>query len=168
MKGRIYWGLATLIILLIGVSAVLLMRNTDTEQGEKVSLPEPKGEEPHHEVKISEADNNGKNAQIAQPVEQDVQVSQPPITQTHTGPLTYHAELLKTNPVKALRLQTEERGHWSAEWVPPFPPDDTEAQEFARARYLLEYYHHNFGDLLDTPGYEKEAKEYDKAYQLSR
>ena len=31
MTRRIYWGIATLIILLIGVSAVLLLRNTDTE-----------------------------------------------------------------------------------------------------------------------------------------
>lgn len=31
MTRRIYWGLATLIILLIGVSAFLLLQNTDTE-----------------------------------------------------------------------------------------------------------------------------------------
>ena len=31
MKSRIYWGVALLIILLIGVSVFMLMRNTDTE-----------------------------------------------------------------------------------------------------------------------------------------
>lgn len=31
MTRRIYWGIATLIILLIGVSTVLMMQNTDTE-----------------------------------------------------------------------------------------------------------------------------------------
>ena len=38
----------------------------------------------------------------------------PIVSQTYNSPLTYHAELLETNPVKALRLQAEERGHWSA------------------------------------------------------
>jgi len=85
----------------------------------------------------------------------------------YTGPLTFHAELLKTNPVKALRLQTEERGHWSAEWIPPFPPDDTEAQEFARAIYLRKYYIQTYGKLLDTPEYEEEAKVYDEALSTS-
>ena len=53
-------------------------------------------------------------------------------TPTRTGPLTYHAELLASNPVEALRLQAKERGHWSARWIPPFPPDDHEAQTFAK------------------------------------
>ena len=104
-----------------------------------------------------------------QPAAKDIPVPQPPVTQkTYDGPLTYHAELLKTNPVKALRLQQEERGHWSAAWIPPFPPEDTEAQEFARVLYLTRYYDQNFGDLLETPGYEKEKKEYEKAYQIER
>ncbi len=85
----------------------------------------------------------------------------------YTGPLTFHAELLKTNPVKALRLQTEERGHWSAEWIPPFPPDDTEAQEFARVIYLQKYYIQTYGKLLDTPEYEKESREFNKALSTS-
>ncbi len=85
----------------------------------------------------------------------------------YTGPLTFHAELLKTNPVKALRLQQEERGHWSAAWIPPFPPDDTEAQEFARAVYLWRYYIQTYGyEKLDTPEYEMETKEYLKARDI--
>ena len=60
--------------------------------------------------------------------------------QTYDGPLTYHAELLETNPVKALRLQAEERGHWSKDHIPPFPPSDAEAQEFAKNIYLMHYY----------------------------
>lgn len=86
---------------------------------------------------------------------------------TYDGPLTFHAELLKTNPVKALRLQQEERGHWSAAWIPPFPPDDTEAQEYARATYLIRYYLQTYGKKLDTPEYEKEKKDCDKAITIS-
>ena len=86
----------------------------------------------------------------------------------YTGPLTFHAELLKTNPVKALRLQTEERGHWSAKWIPPFPPDDTEAQEFARVIYLEVYYIQTYGfEKLGTPEYEEETKEYRNAREIS-
>ncbi len=64
----------------------------------------------------------------------------PTETKTYDGPLTYHAELLETNPVEALHLQSEERGHWSAKWIPPFPPDDQEAQVLARTAYLIVYY----------------------------
>ena len=60
-----------------------------------------------------------------------------PVT-TYNGPLTFHAELLKTNPVKALRLQAEERGHVNAKWIPPFPPDDQEAQAFA-PKYISQH-----------------------------
>ena len=54
--------------------------------------------------------------------------------------LTYHAELLATHPVEALRVQAEERGHWSAVYLPDIPPDDTEAAELARNLYLTIYY----------------------------
>ena len=53
----------------------------------------------------------------------------------------------------------------------PFPPEDTEAQEFARVRYLMKYYFHNFGDLdeiIETLGYGKEAKELENALELNR
>ena len=53
--------------------------------------------------------------------------------------LTYHADLLETNPVEALRLLAEELGHWSKDHIPPFPPEDLEAQAFARNIYLSIY-----------------------------
>ncbi len=66
--------------------------------------------------------------------------------------LTYHAELLKSDPVEALRQQGKERGHWSADYLPDFPLDDTEAMEIARA----EYHQHYYGD---TPQGRKAAAE---------
>ena len=54
--------------------------------------------------------------------------------------LTYHAELLASDPVEALRQQGKERGHWSADYLPDFPLDDTEAMEIARAEYHCIYY----------------------------
>ena len=77
--------------------------------------------------------------------------------QTYFGPLTYHAELLETNPVQALRLQTIERGHWSKDFIPPFPPDDEEAQAYARTAYLKHYYR-SIGEA-DNPLCKKAAAE---------
>ena len=59
---------------------------------------------------------------------------------TPTGPLTYHAALLASHPVEALRAQAAERGHWSEKWIPPFPSDDHEAAALARYSYLTVYY----------------------------
>jgi len=51
--------------------------------------------------------------------------------------------LLKTNPVEALKLQSEERGHINAKWIPPFPADDLEAQGYARSIYQFIYNYNN-------------------------
>ena len=171
MIRRVYWGFAFIIILLLGVLIGLLIRNTDTEpdvvykplspeeieqvnrniqdiiKKKKAPTPRPGYKiVPHgdhyHEVPISET---GPNTSVS------------PVLKTENGGLTYHAELLETNPVKALRLQQEERGHWSAEWIPPFPPDDSEAQAFARAQYLFHYYR-SIGDT-DNPIKERAIQE---------
>ena len=84
----------------------------------------------YHEVPISETEvltPNDKSAAILKTVK---------------GRSTYHAKLLETNPVKALRLQAEERGHWSKDHIPPFPPSDTEAQEFAKNIYIYIVIHY--------------------------
>ena len=71
-----------------------------------------------------------------------------PVPKTSAGPLTHHTELLETHPVEALRLQAKERGHWSAKWIPPFPPDDAEAAAIARDIYLITYYE-SIGDTTN-------------------
>jgi len=63
-------------------------------------------------------------------------VSPPP----RASGMTYHAELLASHPVEALRAQAEERGHWSAAHIPMFSPDDHEAATIARNLYLIIYY----------------------------
>ena len=169
MNKKLYWGLGVLFILIIGGFVFLLVQQkaelnqweADAAKDKKLTTAEtspivknkPPPPEPGYEW-VQHGDHYDK-VPISDP-------NETPVKKTYDKPLTYDAELLETNPVKALRLQAEERGHWSAEWIPPFPPDDTEAQEFARVRYLMEYYWHNFGDLLETPGYEKEKKELEK------
>ena len=175
MTRRIYWGLAILIILLIGVTVVMLTRSTDTTPKNVYIDVEPSMEIPppaepgykwvwHH--------NQWNKVPTARPGDELVRhgdhthdVSIPhtkpvaPMPNTKSsGGLTYHAELLETDPVKALRLQTEERGHWSARWIPEFPPDDIAAQEFVRNQYLLTYYK-SIGDM-DNSIYRKAWKDY--------
>ncbi|MDE0637523.1 MAG: hypothetical protein OXI43_16930 [Candidatus Poribacteria bacterium] len=71
----------------------------------------------------------------------------------YRGPLTFHKDLLEKHPVEALRQQAREAGHWSAEHIPPFPPDDTEAAEFARELYLYRYY--KWTGQTDNPAYRR-------------
>ena len=163
MNKKLYWGLGVLFGLIIGGFVFLLIQ-------QKAELAKYEEDYALPEEKVAENENNKKPPQN----EQELDTSDPnnhvhsdgtphvgthgtPIAQgaapvtTYNGPLTYHAELLKTNPVKALRLQAEERGHWSAKWIPPFPPDDQEAADFARSRYLYIYYK-SIGET-DTPEY---------------
>ena len=184
MKHRTYWGLAALAILIIGATVFSVLKDQAEIRRQKNELQieshghnHADGDTAHSD---SEGDNPSDNVRPEEPAKQvDVQKIKPdespkaetpkpkPKKPLYTGPLTFHEELLKTNPVKALRLQQEERGHWSAEWIPPFPTDDTEAQEFARARYLWTYYRHTYGKKVYNPEYEEVSKAYSKARAIS-
>ncbi len=170
MNRKMYWGIAALILFIGAFGFLLYKQHVDIQQLKKEAAEAEKLLEeknmpivenndrparpgyklvPHddhfHEVPVSAPDTwQGEPIPVAEEVQ-----AKP----TYTGPLTYHEELLKTDPVKALRLQAEERGHWSAKWIPPFPPDDTEAAEIARTQYLLIYY--KSIEDTDNPEYKK-------------
>ena len=151
MKKHKIWGLTTL-MLLLGIATLFLLMDTDTAKPPKNVAGQQTKDLLKKGVNMSQQAETPVAVEELPPVvplnehpsgphrPEDDTVHNPSVSQTHTGPLTYHAELLETNPVKALRLQTEERGHWSAKWIPPFPPDDQEAADFARSRYLYIYY----------------------------
>ncbi len=164
MRKKMFWGVVTLIILLVGViSFVMLTRTTDTEPPGIVV-----NDVPEETLDNIRKENNRQILSTQKPpdepgfiwewhgdhwhkmpiaeVEKPVDVPKEQEIKRYTGPLTFHEELLKTNPVKALRLQAEERGHVNAKWIPPFPPDDTEAQELAKAEYMEIY-----NKYSDTP-----------------
>ncbi|MDE0313824.1 MAG: hypothetical protein OXM61_02900 [Candidatus Poribacteria bacterium] len=174
MHKRIATGLFVLIFIL-GVAIVFYHQYTDIQQlkqeaaeteklleeqhkgvAENDLPPAPSGYkwvphgDHHHLVPIDAPDV--WQGEPHEPVAKEVQAKP-----TYTGPLTYHEELLKTNPVKALRLQQEERGHWSAKWIPPFPPDDFEAASLARYEYLSHYYK-SIGET-GSPKWEKVVSE---------
>ncbi|MDE0315627.1 MAG: hypothetical protein OXM61_12040 [Candidatus Poribacteria bacterium] len=171
MDIKLHWGIAALIIILIAAGGFMYWQWSSVQQlkeqlAQDDKLLEEKEEPvaknnlppaepgkkwvPHgdhfHQVPIDAPDVWQEGT--PEPVAKEVQAKP-----AYTGPLTYHTELLKTNPVEALRLQAEERGHWSAKWIPPFPPDDTEAAEIARTEYLIIYYE-TIGDT-DNPEYKK-------------
>lgn len=105
----------------------------DTSQGGHVHADGTWHDEPH------ETPVRSTTAALREPVAprgDGVAASEPAMQ------LTYHAELLKSDPVEALRQQGKERGHWSADYLPDFPLDDMEAMELARAEYHYIYYGH--------------------------
>ncbi|RKU36324.1 hypothetical protein C6496_13790 [Candidatus Poribacteria bacterium] len=174
MHKRIATGLVVLIFIL-GVAIVFYHQYTDIQQlkqeaaeAEKMleekdkpvveNKPPPAREGfkmvPHgdhwHEVPMDAPDVWQEGT--PEPVAKEVQAKP-----AYTGPLTFHEELLETNPVEALRLQAEERGHWSAEWIPTFDPGDQEAEAIARNLYIRHYYK-SIGDT-DNPIYKKAGDE---------
>ncbi len=197
MNKKTFWGVATLIILLVGViSFVMLTRTTEPdivvndvpeetldnirkENNSQILSTQKPPDEPGfvwewhgdhwHKMPIAEANSHDgpHNGPIKGdrgihpsapkrviPIGTPVPPSPPP---TYTGPLTYHEELLEKHPVKALILQTKERGHWSADWILPLPPEDEEAQALARTEYI-EHYYESIGDT-DNPIYQKALEE---------
>ena len=173
MRNKVYWGLGILIVLLIG-AFVLIMVN---EYAENRQLEADAKRSQEQADRIEQLKNLKDNPPPAEPgykwvwhhnhwdkIPNKIPIAEAenttpvvPLPKTTSGSLTYHAELLETNPVNALRLQQEERGHWSAKYIPPFPTDDVEAQDYARTEYLVNYYV-IIGDT-DNPAYKKISQE---------
>ena len=168
MNRKMYWGIAALILFIGAFGFLLYRQHVDIQQLKKEAaeaeklleeknMPIVENNErparpgyklvPHddhfHEVPVSAPD--AWQGEPQEPVAQSTPVVE------YRGPLTFHKELLETHPVEALRQQAREAGHWSAEHIPPFPPDDTEAAEFARELYLYRYY--KWTGQTDNPAY---------------
>ncbi|GEM_PF-812893 len=179
-KERMYWGLGILILLIIGGTVFLVAKHqaeirerkeqladVTHQQVSEVELPKAKegfkwvrhGDH-YHEVPLDAPDEwqDAPHTRV-----QQVLPSDPAPVRQYKGSLTYHKELLETHPVEALRQQAQETGHWSADHIPPFPPDDTEASDFARELYLYRYY--KWTGQTDTPAYLKSAVAQHKIFQ---
>ena len=178
MNRKFHWGIAALIIVLIAAGGFMYWQWSTVQQLKEQIAEEKKlleeNDKVQHVVSFEDSkppDEPGfewvrhgdhwDRVPLSEPNETTTARPTPP-PKTYDGPLTFHEELLKTNPVEALRLQTEERGHWSAKWIPPFPPDDLEAAAFARSRYLSEYYV-SIGEG-DSPASEKASREWNEIF----
>ncbi len=71
-------------------------------------------------------------------------------------------------PVDALRTQTQKLGHWSAEFIPPFPPDDLEAAAIAEAVFIVvaNSVKHGFYENAQIGVEYPRSPEVDAAWQL--
>ena len=181
MNRKMVSGIIVLIAL-VGIASVFLLigQNTDTEP-EKVYKPPSK--EVMQKVSSDLAARKAQEAAKPQPPEEKTEtghrhadgtwhegehVSQPNVQpiQTAVPVKAYpHQKLLDTHPVEALRQLATEKGHWSAEFIPPFPPEDREAAELARAVYIMA--HH--WTTVPHPEYGHDhthSAEYEQAEQL--
>ena len=158
MDRKLYWGIAALVVVLIAAGGFMYWQWSQVQQlKEEVAQDKKLLEEenkPVAENELPPADPGKKwvphgdhfhqvpiDAPHTVPIAIEVPAYQPPAIPTYDGPLTDHVKLIETHPVQALRLQAQERGHWSALWIPPFPADDQEAAEIAKAVYVwIDYY----------------------------
>ncbi len=170
MRKKMYWGLASL-ILIIGVAGVYFMLQPEPEPEKKFIVPSEadleqarEAKQPPREAKEGFTWEWHADHWHEVPIAQNETPSGHPVQENQsekpefTGPLTYHKKLLESNPVEALRLQAEERGHWSAEWIPTFEPGDQEAESIAYSLYLCLYYE-SIGDK-GNPIYKKAGEEF--------
>ena len=149
MKRKLYTGLGALLVLIIGISVVMLTRTTDTEtpvviyRGDTEPTPRPgyklvPHDDHYHEVPI-ESEND---IDVDNHVQNETTPAEAP---------TYTPITMSNNPVKDLREYLETKGHWSAKWIPEFPPEDTEAARMAH-NYLIMLNHAAAGnEYYDGP-----------------
>lgn len=187
MNRKMLGGIIILVVL-IGIAGVFLMIDRDTElkkvynppseevlqkirddlpvrkaqEASKPQLPEENRETGHWHADGTWHEGTHEAPGPVQPIRAAVPVKTYP-----------HQKLLDTHPVEALRQLATEKGHWNAEFIPPFPPEDREAAELARAVYVLAHHrttvpHPEYGhDHTHSAEYEQAEqmiKAYDKAY----
>ena len=177
-------GGLVLLIILVGIAGVFYLINRDTDLESDVVF-EPPSPEVIKQIKEDIAERNaqdadktlapGETAEIGhrhadgtwhEGAHDTTSETPPTVSEKVPGKLTYHKELLEKHPVEALRQQTIERGHWSAKWIPPFPPDDQEAATFARSEYLIIYYE-SIGKK-GTPEYKAAIRSSNAGYHAIR
>ena len=178
---RKYWiPLSVFIIAIVGVSLYYLQTRPPKEPiviyKPVEPLPKPTVEKPEVETEapVGDTSQGGHSHEAGTwhdqpneaPVVSEVETTDAPVdvsvkTSEPAMALTYHAELLANDPVEALRQQGKERGHWSADYLPDFPLDDTEALEIARAEYNYIYYGHTIpvSEHGDSPEFQRAAAE---------
>ena len=169
MSNKLYWGLGILIVLLIGAFVFVIVN--EYAENDQIEAESKEAENLADNINRRKAENRppppGKSFEGGghwhgdewhdaphEPTEQAVQ----PIVKIkkYDKPLTYDAELLKNNPVEALIRELKARGHWAAEHIPPFPPDDLEAQELARYSYIISFMNVGAEELWDAVIQSKE------------
>ena len=149
MLGKRFW-IPVLIVLLVVIGYGLFHRQKTADQAPITIIKPVEVERPTAEVPVGDTSQDGHFH--ADGTWHEGPHEAPP-AHYQRGDLTYHADLLDKHPVEALRQHAQEIGHWSAEYIPPFPPEDTEAAGYARNRYLVSFYS-AIGET-DNPEYKR-------------
>ena len=145
MFWRKYWiGLTVFLVAIVGVGLYYLQTRPPKDpiviykpveplpKSEVVEVPEGDTSQGGHFHADGTWHEGPHEAPVVSEVPSEVETSEATAIANTSQPamqLTYHAELLKSDPVEALRQQGKERRHWSADYLPDFPADDTEAME---------------------------------------
>ena len=171
MRNKLYWAIVPILILTAAVFIFFILKHDADPKNVYIDIEPAKPErdardgykwENHgdhwHEVPISNSfSGEGELATAHKPQIQNKSTdhfkkpADVVIVNNPNAKLTYHTELLKTNPVEALRLQSKERGHINAKWIPPFPHDDIEAQALAKSVYHF-IYNRDSGNQIQIEG----------------
>lgn len=177
---RKYWlPLSVFVVAIVGVGLYMLATRPPLETVKIYKTVKPiekPTQQPTAEAPVEDTSQGGHfhadgtfhaephEAPVEQPSTDVGETPAPVATPTPTGSLTYHAELLASDPVKALRQQGKERGHWSADYLPDFPANDTEAMEYARAIYDYIYYGHTIpmSEHGQSPEFQRAAADMDR------
>ena len=159
MTHKVYVGIGLLMILSIGIAVFLLNHNVDNEpeviysgkvvdsKGKELPPAKPgfewvQHEDHFHEVRVSE-----------QNVPTDTVSDKTPLPSEPVGDGEPMPSVVPPNypnpdnPVAALREYLSKRGHWSAEWIPDFPVEDTEAAKLAH-NVLIMLVHEDAGNKI--------------------
>ncbi len=179
---RKYWlPLSVFVVAIVGVGLYMLATRPPPETVKIYKTVKPiekPTQQPTAEAPVEDTSQGGHfhgdgtfhaephEAPVEQPSTDVGETPAPVAPPTPTGSLTYHAELLASDPVEALRQQGKERGHWSADYLPDFPADDTEAMEIARAEYHYIYYGHTIpmSEHGESPEFQRAAAENRRLY----
>ena len=182
MTGKTYWGLAALIIILVAAAGFVYWQWSSVQQFKDQLAQEAKQLEEYNKMvtennlppaapgkKWVRHDDHFHEVSIDAP---DTWQEEPIDTQEQSEGVGPNVEVdypNPDNPVQALIEYLEKRGHWSAEYIPDFPPEDTEAAQMAR-NVLIMLAHRDAGNkFYDGPAEpaERELRQMLDHYKLS-
>ena len=165
MRKKMYWGIASL-ILIIGVVGIYFMLQPDPDvEPEKVFIAPSEADLKNMREAREKAREANKPPPGASPNghwhgdewHDESHVPNDRLThKSYPNPSVSNVQTemiypMPDDPVSTLREYLEKRGHWSAKWIPEFPPDDEEAARIAYNCWVLIQHEKAGNEYFDGP-----------------
>ncbi len=147
MNKKLICGIIVLVVL-IGIVGVYLIRKEfaeikkiENETAEVNKLIENRKKQQN----VNETSNGNKPLIHTNRIQSLTNQEKPAGKDRNSGGIVRHGNheesqnitiTIPENPVEGLRELLRQQAHWSAEWIPPFPPTDSEAQTIASNVYI--------------------------------